>query len=295
MTCTIAAVGAVPTDQVRQVAPPPDLADDVEAFIMRSADTIAADFAIFPAARAELMFHFADPVLAATDGASRFSPVWRAALLGPRTRRCRQYAGPRIDWLIVQLTPSGCRRFLGLAFADIVGRDAPLEDIMPRADLLWQRLSAASEADERTALVIDWLRDRPARPSGDAALSRLASFSRIRAVRSVGRLAGLAETGERRLRQRFAAEIGMPPRQWLSLMRANRFLWSLHPGAPPGDFEFADDSHAIREFKRFAGMTPRIYLALKAAGNPCVSAGRNQPLDMTERWSFAPPRATRRP
>jgi AraC-like DNA-binding protein len=82
--------------------------------------------------------------------------------------------------------------------------------------------------------------------------------------------------GERRLRQRFAAEVGVSPKQWLSLMRVNRFLGTQHPRTAMsciGHFEYADDSHASRAFVRFTGLTPGTYRRLKSRGDPLVNTG----------------------
>ena len=110
------------------------------------------------------------------------------------------------------------------------------------------------------------------------ALSRLVGLFRRHPLSSTRQLAQLIDRGERRLRQRFEGEIGISAKRWLSLMRMNRFLWSLHPNTEAAVFEFSDDSHAIREFKCFAGMTPGAYLLLKATGDPLVNTGRNLPL-----------------
>ena len=151
--------------------------------------------------------------------------------------------------------------------------------MLPGADILWERLAEATAFHVRAALATAWLRGLPARRAGDASLSRLATLSRTRPVSTAARLADMLGHGERRLRQRFAAEVGISPKSWLSLMRANRYLSSLHPNTQATEFEFADDSHAIREFSRFAGITPRAYRDLKASGDPLVNTGRNLALE----------------
>lgn len=267
-------------DQFWRSAPPADLAPYVEVILGRRADHAPANFEVFPGAHAELLFHFADPFHASAGGTHVVKSLPRAALLGPRTRRCRQLAGPAIDWLIVQLSPAGCQRFLGHPFAALIDHDAPLAELLPGADLLWERLAGQPAFHARAALAADWLRALPVRRSGDPSLSRLITLSRARPVPTAARLAEMLDLGERRLRQRFAAEIGVSPKGWLSLMRANRYLSALHPGTRSTGFEFADDSHAIREFRRFAGITPRAYRDLKATGDPLVNTVRNFPLTL---------------
>lgn len=268
-------------DQFRQLSPPSDLAPYVEAILERRAGYAPANFEVFPGARAELLFHFADPFFASPANSNELTRLWPAAFLGPRTGRCGQRAGPAIDWLIVQLTPSGCRRFLGQPFGALIDYDAPLEDLMPGAHLLWEQLAAMVHFEDRATVVVAWLRQRFCRVEGDVDISRLIALTRARPISSAGALATLLGNSERRLRQRFAAEVGVAPKRWLKLMRANRYLWSLHADRLPSDFEFADESHAIREFKRFADMTPGEYRRLKARGDPLVNTGRNHPLTDT--------------
>src|SRR5262245_61434648 len=97
-------------DVVSRVAPPADLRLLAEAFAGRTATTLKARFPVFPTARAELMFHFADPFLIGDAAAGPMRPLAPASLLGPRLSNYWQSAGPRIDWFMVQLTALGCRR-----------------------------------------------------------------------------------------------------------------------------------------------------------------------------------------
>lgn len=267
------------SDQFWRSAPPADLAPYVEAILGRRARHAPADFDVFPGAHAELLFHFADPFRAGPGGSQATGALPRAALLGPRTGRCRQQAGPAIDWLIVQLSPAGCQHFLGHPFGQLIDYDAALTTLLPGAELLWQQLADQTSFRTRAALAADWLRGVPVRRRGDSRLSQLVTLSRTRPVPSAARLADILGHGERRLRQRFAAEVGVSPKSWLSLMRANRYLTSLHPATRSTEFEYADDSHAIRAFRRFAGITPGAYRDLKAAGDPLVNTGRNLALE----------------
>ena len=267
--------GAAP-DSIWRLPPPPDLAPWVEAIAGRRAEK-AAWFPVFPTARAELIFHFGDPFLVGERSAT-MRPLPPAALLGPRREIYWQSAGPRIDWFLVQLTPLGCRRLLGLRFAEAWNREAPPAGLLTgRASMLHDRLRATPSFAARAAIAVETLRAFSLPLERDP-LSELVSLARAGRVRTLATMARRLGVGPRRLHQLFTAEIGISPKLFLSLMRFGRQLESRHPfpaigRRDPDDPEYADDSHAIREFRRFAGLTPGAYVTQKRSGDRLVYTG----------------------
>jgi len=249
----------------------------VESFASREARTEPATFPVFPTARAELIFHFGDPFRVGERRADR--PLPRIALLGPRDTLYWQAAGPAIDWFLIQLTPLGCRRLLDLPFADAWNRAIDFEPLWGgEARALWEQLAAAPTFEMRVALASRYLRSlRRTRLSGDALMSEAGRQARAGTLRSVDQLAATLDVGQRRLRQRFAAEYGIGPKYFLRLMRFGRQLEALHPlrraAAEHGVDEYADQSHAIRELVRFAGLTPGAYLGVKSSGDRLIFTG----------------------
>jgi AraC-like DNA-binding protein len=265
-------------DRFWQQVPPPDLSPYVYRFLARQAWGRRESFMVFPAAQAEMLFNFGSDFCVEDAGNGKFEPLAQSALLGPRTARYRQLAGPHISWFIVQLTPLGCRRMLQTSFAELHEGHWPLALFMgsSAADMGCQ-LRAAVSFDDRVRLVVAWLRAAAA-AENDADATMSATIEKCRTDRNLT-VAGMARSlgiGERRLRQRFAAELGISPKQWLSLMRVNRFLGTQHPRTAMscnGHFEYADDSHASRAFVRFTGLTPGTYRRLKSRGDPLVNTG----------------------
>lgn len=263
-----------PRDVISRIAPPADLAPLVEALAGRSAEVARSAFPVFPTGRAELIFHFGDPFLIGA-GASAMRPLPRAALLGPRHGVYWQSAGPRIDWLLVQLTPLGCRRLLGLRFAEAWESELALSDCWgSEAEALHERLHGAPGFSARAAAAVDALRMLARGAPASDPVSELVSLARGGRIRSVEAMARRLGTGPRRLHQRFSAEAGIAPKAFLGLMRFGRQLESRHPlPRRPDEDEYADDSHAIREFRRYAGMTPGAYAAQKRGGDRLVYTG----------------------
>lgn len=268
---------------IERAAPPADLADLVEEFSTRRAALDRAAFPVFASARTELLFHFGDSFLIADDSPRDPRALAPAAVLGPRDRPYWQVAGPRIDWFIVQLTPLGCTRLLRCRFADLWHREAALADLWgAQADHVHDRMRDAPDFAGRIAIASAALRARARRAGGDAQMSRLAALARCGRIRSVAGLAACADLGARRLRQRFSEQLGVGPKHFLSVMRFGRLLTSLHPRpwleVSAGFPEYADESHAIRAFRRFAGTTPGRYRTAKSRGDPLVFTGEPLPL-----------------
>lgn len=264
-----------PHDRIERCAPPGPLAPFVESFASRRANIAPARFRVFPTGRAELMFHFADPFLAGREG--RLQPLPPVALLGPRDTAYWQGAGPEIDWFLVQLTPLGLRRMLGLSFAEIWNLIEPV----PACGSLHEAMARSPSFQHRVALTSTWIARRCDGGAGDVAYSRLSTLVRDGHLRGPDAMAKMLDTGARNLRQRFGAEIGIGPKRFCSLVRFNRQLSARHPlHAAAHDHalaEYADESHASREFQRFACVTPGAYRAAKACDALVFTLGEDEP------------------
>lgn len=187
----------------------------------------------------------------------------------------------------VLLAGAGCRSLMGVVFrAGTAGRflGTPLAELRDRRtalDALWG--PAATELHERPAT------GRTAEQRLDAlelALRRRAraiavpppalAVAAAAAVRSRPRQCTIGGLGEsfglsvRRLEQVFAADVGLSPKAYQRLHRFRRALRHVDSWVWGGwaafatDHGYADQSHLVRDFRRYAGLTPTEYL--KARG-----------------------------
>ncbi len=194
-------------------------------------------------------------------------------------------AGPFDGWCVtrtvgtgtgvqVLLTAPAARRLLGLPLADLANRAAPVDAVAGWLVRLRDELAAAR----------DWPRAlRPARRRpGRAAGGDRRRWTRTcwrpgggwTAARTAVGVATLAEElgwSRRHLSVRFRREFGLPPRTVARLLRFDRAYASLGrtvltaPSAVTDETGWAeraarwgyyDQSHLIREFREFAGVTP---------------------------------------
>ena len=271
-----------PHDRIERCAPPAPLTPFVDSFAGRNAHIAPARFRILPTGRAELMFNFADPFLAGTAG--MLDPLAPVALLGPRDTAYWQGAGPEIDWFLIQLTPLGLRRLLGVSFAECWNA----AEAVPGFSGLHEAMALSLSFTERAALAVAWVGQKCGQEGAHAAYSRLTTLVREGQLRGPDAMAALLDTGARNLRQRFTAEIGIGPKRFCSLVRFNRQLTARHPlHAETHDHalaEYADESHAAREFRRFAGVTPGAYRTAKADDALVFTLSEDTPLPPATRF-----------
>jgi transcriptional regulator GlxA family with amidase domain len=107
-------------------------------------------------------------------------------------------------------------------------------------------------------------------------MSVAGALARAGRLRTIDALRHRLDVGPRRLHQRFAGDYGVGPKLFLNLMRFGRQLEERHPLVAPrevGEPEYADESHAIREFRRFSGLTPGAYAAQKKSGDRLIFTG----------------------
>lgn len=145
-----------------------------------------------------------------------------------------------------------------------VGNGAPpptLESLIGRdAIALRARILAANDDEARFACLSDWLRERLLPVTTQSTFPLL-----DRTIASVRDLADAFDATPRSLRRRFAAEIGLSPKQWLKLRRLDGVLRDAALGdrnAPLVEVAlehgFADQAHLTRDIAHFAGTTPTV-------------------------------------
>ena len=150
------------------------------------------------------------------------------------------------------------------------------------ADQLWDRLGHCTGAPEEDALVIGVMEDvlkqrldRIGRHAPDAAMRQFEIIARNDSIMPVEEAAKLCGLSARQLERRCHMSFGLSPK---AVLRRSRFLdmaSAMRGFSSPTDGELAalryfDDSHLNREFKHFAGMTPKQF---REGSTPLLTAG----------------------
>ena len=163
--------------------------------------------------------------------------------------------------LLVRFTPEGAT-CLGVPVAELTGRSIALDAILPRARVAeaHEQLGEATDAATRIAAVERLLATLPF--EADPLVTRAATLlADARDEASVFAVAAVLGVSERQLERRFLARIGVTPKRFATLRRFERAV--ARATAAPSltaaalDAGYYDQSHFIREFRRFVGASPR--------------------------------------
>lgn len=252
------------------------LSNLVVCYVARQSLGHCERFSVFPSARVELLFNFGSPYKSNSLAGQALRTLNSASLLAPRVALSEHQCGPHTDWFLVQLTVSGCQTLLGSCLGDFLQRDCSLRDVIGvSADELYERLAGAHTFLHRTEIFSDWVFRRTLR-SRISKISAFCEYARVHPVGKVGSAASFCGIGERRLRDIFHAEMGMSPKTWHCIVRAERLWQTIHPSSRANRhtwLEYSDESHAHREFKKWTGLTIGQYQSIKSTGDGLVNGG----------------------
>jgi AraC-like DNA-binding protein len=250
----------------REHAPPAALASHVECFWTSTSDgavEIDAPSRVLPDGCADVIFDFGDRgvrVGVADHGE-------RSYVVGTMTEALLVRHAGRADLLAVRFLPGGARAFLGLPLAELTDTTVALGDLGGAWRALVSRMHAAATPAERQAILTAALTDRfQPDPGSDRLIG--AAWSRI--VESAGALPvrALADglgVGERRLQRLFRGHVGLSPKEAARFARFRAVLDRMErrPADPLGrvglEAGYYDQPHFIREFSRFAGVSPEAW------------------------------------
>jgi transcriptional regulator GlxA family with amidase domain len=177
-----------------------------------------------------------------------------------QTARRYAYVGDTAT-ILVRFTPQGAG-CLGVPASELASRSVALDELLPpaRAREAHERFLDAPGMVERVAVVEQLLRGLPFAP--DPLVARALALigptaGEDASIAAVARSLGLSE---RQLERRFLLRVGITPKRFATLRRFERAV-ALAKTAPSLTSAalaagYYDQSHFIRDFRRFTGTTP---------------------------------------
>jgi AraC-like DNA-binding protein len=218
-----------------------------------------------PDGRTELIVHGGDPFLEADPGGVWHSQA-RVLLAGQLTHAAAVRPSGSVRVVGARFVPYGMLPLIGVPAGALTDRVVDLEGVDARlANRL--RHEVASRDDGQSMVValdrelVRLARKAPPRetPVGFAVDLALASHGLLR----VDALASRTGAGARRLERAFQDHVGVPPKLFLRIIRFQQVLAALrtpHAGRSWGriaaEHGFYDQSHFIRDFRCFVGVSP---------------------------------------
>lgn len=172
-----------------------------------------------------------------------------------------RYRGMRIQ-------PGALRAFLGINVAKIVGKNLPLDSVLPECNAaLCASMSQLPEALATFASGIEQqFADRVNRADrlDEAVQQVVALLVKSEGTESLSSLLASSGLSERQLRRRFVAEVGITPKLFSRLRRVRRACIDLlqHKrlgvAAIASEHGFADQAHFSHELRAIFGLSPQL-------------------------------------
>ena len=248
-----------------EYAPPPDLADAVEA--LWTHETVGIRLVVHrvvPDAAVSLCFMGTR----APDGSANAS---RLRVIGPIAAPKLFAPAPGHSMASIRVKLEWCRPLLGVAPWEHASEEPCYADIRPDlAAPLEEKLMRTTEPVDALRLLVAFLRERRAARLRHGAAARAVvllrfSMESLRRGASAPRVATLARelgVSDRHLRRLMVDETGIAPRHFARIQRFHALLRASdlapHPSwsALAAQHGYADQSHLIREVHDLAGVTP---------------------------------------
>lgn len=222
-----------------------------------------------PSLEMMVVFNFGAPVSFSFDDKHVLGhTIERIGILGPLRRMMNYALKADADLLILNFIYDGFYRFLS----------EPAHTT--RLDEIWNMLAPLSGPAERVAVLTDYLL-RVISPVEDAAKPLLENVSEIHnaVVNPVKVMAGKASVSERTVQMRFKKYTGYSPKELLRFLRFKQVM-AFIVSQPEGKIDwfelivqqgYHDQSHLIKDFKYYTGVTPKQFIRLHKEGNLCLS------------------------
>lgn len=262
------------------VPAPADVAAWISAAVVRDERVDGGVVRLLPEPRMSIQLRLGDPYwVREQDRDADWQPLPELTLWGPRHRWAWGHVAKRVQVYGLALTPTGFAAVFRRPATALLDRVVELGSIdSDLARVLAPRGEDFPAWCRRAFAAIRTLGEvaPAARVSLDPAYPILAAGEGA----SVAQAAAACDLSERQFRRRFAADHGVAPKAWQRALRVDRMIRQLHAGAWEADgygdlpIPFADQPHAIREFRALTGMTPFDYVRAKRDGDATLRSVR---------------------
>jgi AraC-like DNA-binding protein len=252
---------------------PPDLARCVLGFVHRDDSSVGAVMRLLPEVRCSIQINLADPYwLRERRRGAPWAMLPTVALWGPRYEWAYGFANQHIKVYATALTAAGFAALTQQSAARMVNRVVSLDAFQPAlAAAIQPKLNEAFDAWRRRAIALlrPFFVAHTAPVDPVAGALNVLSVAHGDAVEQAARVVGLSQ---RQFRRVFKTFYGVSPKHYQRAVRVDRMIRQMHSAPweldadPDAPIAFADQAHAIREFRALTGVTPNAYRRAKSNG-----------------------------
>lgn len=222
---------------------------------------------VMPDGCMEMIIHYGDRFQLIQDGQKETQS--RAFVFGQIERFIDMMPSGRSGMIGVRFQPFGLQAFLDIPILHLNGHAVDLVDLFGREGRdLENRVLGATSFEQRARCVEQFLLLKFSNHQADPLIAHtIRSMSRNHGLTSMEALAMEHRLSVRTLERRFRQSAGLAPKTFARIFRfQNVFrLMETHPSIKLTQLAleagYYDQAHFIREFREFAGMTPRAYFS----------------------------------
>lgn len=253
-----------------QIPPVPELSGYIKHYILlEHAAATEMTLRVFSDGNTGMVFALRQPLYRLTDSTGLIA-LPNSFIYGQISTFEDSLISHAVSLLIVVFQPAGISALLELHGDRIENQFIAIEEILgPAGKELEEKLvNAGSDSLKITLLNQFFTRLCCNRKiiQDDMIQASVQYINRCKGTVSVGQLERFSGYSERQLERRFLAAIGINPKRYISIIRLHSFLKQLERN-PAGEnltrlafaAGYTDQSHLIREFKKYTGMTPGTY------------------------------------
>lgn len=229
-----------------------------------SIDEMSGPEPVLPNGCVEIIFDFRDRFV--TYHSSDLAEIQpRSIVAGQLTSRLVIGPSGETDMFGVRLRSESAFSLLGISMFDIRDQIVNLRDVIgPVESELFEKLFAANGFNERIEVFEKYLLTVNVLPVSAELTECVAALRSTNGAKQVARCAADLQWSERRLERAFNEQIGLSPKLLARIIRFQSLLVSADKDKSALlDHAFAagyyDQSHMIRDFRNFAGVTPMEY------------------------------------
>ncbi|MCW3465100.1 helix-turn-helix domain-containing protein [Chitinophaga nivalis] len=249
--------------------PHPALQDFVSCISIYGADftqpaALSNIYRFVPAYQRYIIFYLEDPISVLKQGGDSFETKAPCVTIGPQEQAVTLDMGRKHLALCIAFKASGLFRLLKIPMTEMFEKDFDTQLLLGnQIPEIYERLKAAADWDHMIRIVEQYLLKmvddlKPSLPV-DMALHELVKNN---GAISMDELASLSCLSLRQFERKCQERLGMPPKQYARLIRFCK-AYQLKEQFPDKTWTeiayksgYYDQMHFIRDFKKFAGITP---------------------------------------